>query len=157
VPVTESETVERLLRRYTELIDAGDFDAIGVLFADGRIATEDGSVVATGASEVSALYETTTLRHGDGTPRTRHLTTNIVVDVEPRGDAATAESDFVVVQRVDADDPMVVVAAGHYVDQLARTSTGWHFVERRMVPQLFGDVSRHLTFDPRPSRDAESR
>lgn len=145
------DSVEALLRRYAELIDAGDFDGVGALFSEGAIAMPDGSVLAEGAPAVAAMYEATTIRHADGTPRTRHLVTNVVIEYGADDRSARVESDFVVLQQVAPGDPIVPIATGHYVDRMARDARGWRFVERRMVPQLFGDVSEHLTFDPNPS------
>lgn len=138
---------EALLATYAERIDAGDFDGVGELFAAGVIADADGNALARGAGAVTRLFEATTRRFPDGTPKTKHLTTNSIV--EPAADGATARvrSYFVVLQKVD-DGPLQPIAAGRYHDHLEQVDGGWEFRERRMLPEMFGDVSNHLLFDP---------
>ncbi len=151
--VDPSDVVEALLYQYACAIDEGDFGAVGALFAHGAIATEDGTVIARGADEVRRLYETTTRIHDDGTPRTAHITTNVQVSVDEEAGRAEAGSRFVVQQAVPAagDDPGLAlqpIIAGRYHDTFVRVDGEWRFAERRMRPELFGDLSRHLLFDP---------
>ena len=54
--LSDGDLVRNLLGRYCERIDAGDFAGIGALFADGHLATEDGTVLATGPEAVAAFY-----------------------------------------------------------------------------------------------------
>ena len=145
---------EALLARYAELIDAGDFDGVGRLFAHAVITDPSGSVVAQGASEVAALYRSTTRRFADGTPRTKHLTTNQIVALDDDGATALVRSYFVVLQQVD-DGPLQPIVAGRYRDRLDHVNGTWRFASRQMLPALLGDVSKHLLFDV--SRLADGR
>jgi 3-phenylpropionate/cinnamic acid dioxygenase small subunit len=137
-----------LLARYAEAIDAGDFAGVGALLAEAELLDEHGNRIAAGAEQIQALYEATTLRHADGTPMTAHVITNTIVDVVS-ADELELRSRFVVFQGTDtlALQPVVV---GRYVDRVARRADGWCFVRRTMVPERWGDVSEHLSFDPRP-------
>jgi hypothetical protein len=135
------------LATYAERIDAGDFDGVGELFARGVVADADGVELARGARAVTRLFESTTRRFPDGTPKTKHLTTNSIVELSEDGSTARVRSYFVVFQKVDAG-PLQPIAAGRYHDQLERVDGSWEFRERRMVPEMFGDVSNHLLFDP---------
>lgn len=137
---------EALLATYAERIDAGDFDGVGDLFARGVIKDAGGLELAQGARAVTRLFEATTRRFDDGTPKTKHLTTNSIVELSD-GDHATVRSYFVVFQKVDGG-PLQPIAAGRYHDTLERTDGGWEFRERRMLPEMWGDVSNHLLFDP---------
>lgn len=139
--------IEALLFRYAELIDAGDFAAVADLFADGRITTESGEVVAEGRDAVKALYDATTRLHDDGTPRTRHVTTNVIVELADDGRSAVARSAFTVLQQT-AEVSLQPVVAGRYRDELELVGGSWRFAERRMHPMLFGDLHDHLLFDP---------
>jgi 3-phenylpropionate/cinnamic acid dioxygenase small subunit len=147
-PADRSAAAE-LLARYAELIDDGDFDGLGELFGDAVIEAPDGTVIATGAEEVAALYRATTRLHGDGTPGTAHLVTNVIVDVVP-GDPGRlrVRSRFCVLQAVDGF-PLQPVVVGRYVDVIVRDALVWRFERRRMVPERWGDTSAHLTWDPR--------
>jgi 3-phenylpropionate/cinnamic acid dioxygenase small subunit len=138
---------EDLLATYAECIDAGDFDGVGALFADAAILDPSGAEVARGARSVSRLFEATTRRFEDGTPRTKHVTTNAIVEDGPDDGEVTVRSYFVVLQQVDGGALQPIVA-GRYRDRMAFVDGGWRFHERRMLPELFGDVSHHLLFDP---------
>jgi 3-phenylpropionate/cinnamic acid dioxygenase small subunit len=143
---TTDPSPEALLAHYAERIDAGDFDGVGRLFADAAIVDPSGAVIATGADEVAALFRATTRRYEDGTPRTKHVTTNAIVELDDR-DEHTAEvrSCFVVFQH--AGGSLQPIVAGRYTDQLELRDGAWRFRSRQMRPQLFGDVSGHLLFD----------
>lgn len=136
-----------LLARYAEAIDAGDFDAVGALLADAVIVDEAGNAIASGADAVAALYAATTRRHADGTPGTAHVITNVIIEaVGP--DELEMRSRFTVFQAT-ATLPLQPVVVGRYVDRVGRSGEGWRFLGRRMIPERWGDVSEHLTFDPR--------
>lgn len=139
--------VSSLLARYAELIDAGDFAGVGALLADAVLCDAAGNPVATGAEEIERLYVSTTIRHGDGTPGTAHVITNLIVE-STGPDTLTARSRFTVFQGLD-DLPLQPVVVGRYVDDFDRGPLGWRFRRRVMHPERWGDVSRHLTFDPR--------
>ena len=68
--------IENLLYTYAEAIDAGDYEAIGALFAHGAIADADGTPMVIGAQAVTAMYVEGTRKYEDGTPRSHHVTTN---------------------------------------------------------------------------------
>ncbi|MBU6330559.1 MAG: nuclear transport factor 2 family protein [Acidobacteria bacterium] len=140
------DAIENLLYRYAEAIDAGDFDAVGALFANGTIALDDGTPIATGAEAVTALYTATTRRYDDGTPRTQHVTTNARIDVAEDGTSAVCRSRFTVFQQTE-QLPLQPIIAGHYTDTFAPIDGQWHFTERRMRPTLYGDLSQHLLIE----------
>ena len=107
---------------------------------------DDGNVVAEGRAGVQALYERGT-RLYDGSPRTRHLTSNSIIDVDDVAGTATARSVYVVFQATEnlALQPII---SGRYRDRFARADDGtWHFVERSLPVDLVGDLSQHLRYD----------
>jgi ketosteroid isomerase-like protein len=139
------EAIRNLLGRYCELMDAGDFAGIGELFADAVVADEHGTEVARGADGVRRLYEKT--RVYDGWPRTRHLTTNTIIDVDEVRGTATARSAYVVLQATDALALQPIIA-GRYADTFQRHPDGhWAFAERRFAVDLVGDLSHHLDYE----------
>jgi len=143
------EAIRNLLGLYCELIDAGDFDGLGALFADAVLRDDAGNETARGRDGVVALYTATTRRHADGTPRTRHLTLNPIIEVDEAAGTATARSAFVVLQATDAV-PLQPIVSGRYRDRFARLDRlggGWAFTERAFAVDLVGNVSDHLTFD----------
>lgn len=137
--------IEALLHEYARRIDDGDFAGVGALFERGRILDGQGRLVAEGAAAVTELYETTTRRFDDGTPRTHHVTTNVVIDLDPGEAGARSHSYFTVFQA--GDDALAPIVAGRYDDRYALGNDGWHFVERAIDLRIVGDVSRHLLID----------
>lgn len=137
------DEIRNLLGRYCEAIDDGDFTAVGALFAHGRLADELGTPLASGASEVEAFYRRGTRLH-DGSPRTKHITTNSIITVD--GDTAEARSSYVVLQATGGL-PLQPVIAGRYADRFACDAGVWRFEERRFAVDLVGDLSHHLRYE----------
>lgn len=137
--------IAELLARYAEAIDDGDFDAVGRLLADAVVVGPDGQVVAEGARAITSLYEHTTRRHADGTPRTAHVITNVII--EPLGPATVeVRSRFTVLQATESVELRPVIA-GRYVDRVELLGQRWRFTRREMRPELVGDLSDHLLID----------
>ena len=144
VVLTDADQVRNLLGRYCERLDAGDFDGVGALFALGRLATEDGEVLATGAAEVAAFYRAGTRLHGT-TPATKHLVSNTVLEQSPDGLTMIARSSYVVFQALEGVLALQPIIAGRYVDAFARDDD-WAWAERRFSVDLVGDLAHHLAY-----------
>lgn len=142
--LSDGDHVRNLLGRYCERLDAGDLTAVGALFAHGRLATEDGTVLATGPDEIARFYRRGTRLYG-GSPRTKHLVVDTVL--EPSADATSivARSSYLVLQAVDGKLALQPIITGRYVDTFDRRADGWTWVERRFAVDLMGDLSHHLT------------
>ncbi len=138
------EAIRNLLARYCELIDAGELDALADLFADGVLRDDAGNELGRGREGAALLYAGTRI-HGDGTPRTRHLTTNSIIDVDEDAGTATARSVYVVFQATDTL-PLQPIIAGRYRDRFALRDGQWSFAERVFAVDLVGDLSQHLAF-----------
>ena len=137
------EAIRALLGTYCELMDAADWAGLGELFAVAELAAEDGSVFARGADAVRALYERGT-RLYDGSPRTRHLTSNTVITVDR--DTATARSAYVVFQAIDGALPLQPIVTGRYRDEFVRDGWKWRFARRQFFVDLLGDITHHLNY-----------
>ena len=141
---SDRAAITDLIYRYAELIDAGDFDAVGRLLGRACFGGPRTPAV-TGAQNIAAVFAMTTRRFECGTPRTRHLVLNPIVEVD--GVTATARSTFCVVQATDRV-PLQPIVVGRYLDTFARDDLGWHFTERIADVEMTGDVSDHLLIDP---------
>jgi hypothetical protein len=139
--------IENLVYAYAERIDAGDLAGVGDLFRNGRIEAAPG-VVFEGAEQVQGLYDSATRLYEDGTPRTRHVTTNVAVEVDEDAGTATARSYYTVYQQTD-EMPLQPIIAGHYHDTFHRVDGEWCFDTREMFVDLTGDLSHHLLFELR--------
>jgi len=139
--------VAELVFTYAERIDAGDFDGLADLFADALV-TAEGGVAARGRDEVLAMYVGSTRRYpDDGTPKTKHVTTNLIIDADDDAGTATCRSYFTVMQAVPGSLDLQPVVAGRYRDQFSRVDGVWRFAARHMIVDLVGDLSRHLLIE----------
>lgn len=137
------EAIERLLYAYSDTIDRGDFEATAQLFGDDGLYGMLGSGAAQGAQQVLATFQRS-VRLYDGVPRTRHIVTNVIIDVEPGAITGTAQS-YVHVMHQPPGMPLVPIAAGTYHDRVHLVNGDWRFAERRMHIELVGDMTTHLT------------
>jgi 3-phenylpropionate/cinnamic acid dioxygenase small subunit len=138
---SSARAIENVIARYAELVDAGDFTALGAMFDDASFGGEGGAVH--GSEAVERVFRSMVRVHEDGTPRTKHVTTNVQIELAPDGVTATARS-YVTVFQALADLPLQPIVAGRYRDRFACVHGTWRFVERRFTTDLVGDVSRHL-------------
>jgi 3-phenylpropionate/cinnamic acid dioxygenase small subunit len=138
--------IENLLYRYAECIDAGDFAAVADLFAHAEITVEGTPGATRGRRDVQALYESTTRRYEDGTPRTKHVVTNPLVEVDEGAGTASCRSYFTVFQQT-GKLPLQPIIAGRYRDAFERVGGAWRFRARHMILDQFGDLSQHLLID----------
>lgn len=151
--LSDGDHIRNLLGTYCRLIDAGDFDGVGRLFAGATLCTEDGTVVATGAEEIAALYQATTRRHDDGTPLTQHVVANTVLELLTHN-TMRATSDYVVLQATESL-PLQPIVTGSYIDTFAHSDdSGWHLAERRFTLGRLGDLSQHLSTPPQGLEEA---
>ena len=140
--------IENLVYTYAERIDAGDLDGDAALFAHGRICgVEDGppETVFEGTARVRQMYEMATRLYDDGTPKTKHFTTNVRIDVDEDAGTARASAYYCVTQATP-ELPLQVIVTGHYRDTFHRVDGAWWFDSRTMYVDQIGDTSRHLKF-----------
>lgn len=139
--------IEHIVYGYAERLDAGDFEGVAELFAHARY--RGGGYDDPGEEGSEHVLEKMQMvrRYDDGTPRTKHVTTNLVIDADEDAGTATARSYFTVFQQVD-DFPLQAIIAGRYHDTFAKVDGEWRLTERVYLCDLFGDLSRHLTTDP---------
>ena len=91
-----AQAINNLIYRYAELIDAGDLDGVADLFAHGRICgVADGppETVFEGRERVRQMYEMATRLYEDGTPKTKHNTSNVQLYIDDEAGTAGAGGD----------------------------------------------------------------
>jgi 3-phenylpropionate/cinnamic acid dioxygenase small subunit len=140
--------ITNLIYSYAELLDAGDLNAVAELFAHGRIhGVENGppETVFSGTAGVRKMYEMAIRIYEDGTPKTRHSTSNVQLFIDETLGTAQSRSYYCVTQAI-ADLPLQVIVTGHYKDTFHRVDGTWCFDSRTMFVDQLGDVSRHLKF-----------
>lgn len=135
------DAITALVHLYAERLDAGDLDGVANLFAAATFGTEDGPI-RTGVAAVLAAFRRTVVFH-DGSPRTKHLITNLAIDVDEDAGTASATSRFTVLQATPAL-PLQVILAGRYHDRFRRVRDAWRFTARRVHLDLAGDLREHV-------------
>ena len=141
--------IENLLYTYAERIDAGDLDGVAELFTHGRIKSApdaDADGTFEGRERVAGLYRGATRIYDDGSPHTKHVTTNSIIDVDEAAGTGSARSCYTVFQQTD-ELPLQAIIAGRYHDTFHRIDGRWWFDTRIMFVDLVGDLSKHLLFD----------
>lgn len=139
--MSHRDEIAALVFGYADRLDAGDFEAVSELFANASYGPAGGPALQGRESVLKVLRSLVILY--DGIPRTKHVTTNLVVDVGEDGGAATARSYFTVFQATN-ELPLQPIVAGRYEDRFTRFGGRWRFSERIIHMDLQGDLSRHL-------------
>ena len=135
------DQIAALVHRYGALLDAGDIDGVVAMFSHATWRSAATGTVLRTSDEIRAVYENIVLH--DGAPRTRHLMTNVVVEIDDDADDATGSSTYTVLQSVDGE-PIEIVVVGRYEDHYHRGPDGWHLTDRLFHVDLQGDASRHF-------------
>ncbi len=145
--VDAAREIENLLYRYAECIDSGELDALADLFTHGRICgVENGppETVFEGRDRVRAMYEMSTRLYDDnGTPKTKHVTTNAQITVD--GERGASRAYYTVLQATP-DLPLQPIITGHYHDTFHLIDGVWWFDTRVMFVDQLGDLSHHLKY-----------
>jgi ketosteroid isomerase-like protein len=148
--MTPREAIATLIFTYAERIDAGDFAGVAEVFGDATLTFEGFDRAISGRDEIRSLYERTTRRYADGTPRTKHVMTNVMVDVAGDGLSATSRSYFTVLQAVPGALGLQPVIAGRYRNAYACVQGEWRFTSVHIIIDLMGDLAHHMLFDIAP-------
>jgi 3-phenylpropionate/cinnamic acid dioxygenase small subunit len=140
-------SIENLIYTYAAFVDDGDLEGMATLLGQATIGIDGVEEGLRGRDKIYELFRSTVRMHDDGTPKTKHVTTNVLIDADEEGGTATARSYFTVLQAVEGLGLQPIVA-GRYRDRFERRDGQWLFVERRFITDLIGDVSRHLLGGP---------
>ena len=143
----DRNAVQALLVTYAEYVDTARLSDAAKLFehATYRVVREgqDDPVHARGTAEVEKFFAITRI-YPDGTPRTKHVITNI--DIRLDGDTATSRCTVTVFQQTEVL-PLQPIASGQYVDRFERVDGRWRFAERELRDFLYGDRSQHILWE----------
>ncbi|HXA13282.1 MAG TPA: nuclear transport factor 2 family protein [Mycobacterium sp.] len=143
-PETE---IANLLYSYAEYMDSGDFAGAASLFRHARLRVGDGGGGdgTVDADTMLSLWRGMVIVYPDGTPRTRHVVTNPIIEVDDAAGTATCRSYYTVLQQTDGF-PLQVIVTGRYHDRFERVDGRWRFAYRDYsLIDAAGDVSHHLS------------
>jgi 3-phenylpropionate/cinnamic acid dioxygenase small subunit len=142
--VSAETQITNLLYHYAECIDTGDFAGAASLFEHAVIRIGAGDADMIDAAGLLRFLTKMVIIYPDGTPRTRHVTTNPIVEVDEDAGTATCRSYYTVLQQTD-DFPLQAVVSGRYHDRFERLDGQWRFSYRDYtMMELIGDLSHHL-------------
>ena len=137
----DRDAIARLVFEYAERLDAGDLEGVAGLFADAILRSNQRATVRRGGAEALHLFRDTVILY-DGLPCTKHVITNLVVDLAPDGATAVSRCDFTVLQ-ARPELPLQAILAGRYHDRFTRRDSAWHFADRLIVVDLAGNLRWH--------------
>jgi len=138
--------ITNLIHRYAELVDGGDFEGLGALFAHGELYATEGAV--RGSAAVREHFASWVHLHEDGSPHTRHVTTNVIVEVADDAQTARARS-YVTVLQYGPGGLLRPIFFVRYFDTFHRVEGEWAFASRRYVEPAAGPAEEHLKRDYR--------
>ena len=137
--------IEQLLFKYPEYADTGNFAAVGELFAHCEMIVPGQPNYKAPSAEAYTEYYTSWVRlfPDSGTPKTRHVMSNISIAYDGPQDRAKARSYVSVFQRTNKL-PLQPIVVGTYLDKFTKGDGKWRFVERFEDMELIGDCREHL-------------
>jgi 3-phenylpropionate/cinnamic acid dioxygenase small subunit len=148
--------IANLLYRYAECIDAGDLAGAAALFEHARIRIggSEAEQDTVDATRLLGIWKSLIMLHPDGTPRTKHVTTNPIIEIDERTGTASCRSYYTVLQQTD-ELPLQTIVTGRYHDRFERVDGRWRFCYRDLtLIDMVGDVSHHLAYPIAPAQRA---
>ncbi|OBA84011.1 hypothetical protein A9W99_06370 [Mycobacterium sp. 1164966.3] len=139
--------IANLLYRYAECIDTGDLAAAAELFEHARIRVggPDPGHDTVDATGLLGIWKSLILLYPDGTPRTKHVVSNPIIDIDEDAGTADCRSYYTVLQQTD-EFPLQTIVTGRYHDRFERVEGQWRYSYRDLtLIDMVGDVSHHLT------------
>ncbi len=135
------DDITYLINHYGFTLDTGDIEGFASLFEHAEW-TVEGSKPNFGKQAVLEMLSGLKI-YGDGTPRTKHVTANIELDIDEDAGMAKGQCYVTVFQQTE-DFPLQPIFAGHYFDDFERIDGTWRFSRRVIKHGLVGDLSAHL-------------
>jgi hypothetical protein len=146
---SSSDQIRNLVYRYSEAVDTGRFDLLGGLFEHATFRTRLGDQPpreAVSGRQVADTFKDSIILYGDGTPRTRHLVSNLIVEVDEDAGRATARSYNTTLQQAPGR-PIEIIATARYHDAFERVGGTWRFAERVVLHSSADGVARDFIGD----------
>jgi hypothetical protein len=134
---TDHEEIRLLMYNYSFHVDKREFDELGALLADATFSLswpaegiETGEI--RGEEDIKRFYS----EHLAGRRPSRHVITNVAIDVDPPGETASVYAYLTSVGY--PPEPPSVLLSGHYEDRFRKVSGKWRFVQKACFMDLPG-------------------
>lgn len=144
--MTDGEAIAKLVHLYAERLDEGDLEGVAELFAHATLRSNHRPEGRHGRDAALAMYRDTLALY-DGKPCTKHVTTNLIIELAEDAPAASARSYFTVFQ-ARPELPLQPIIAGRYHDRFEKVAHAWRFTDRLIIVDLVGDLRLHLKTRP---------
>lgn len=133
--------ITHLINQYGFTIDTGDLQGFAQLFENAEW-TVEGTEPRVGTQQVLDALSTVRI-YEDGTPRTKHIVSNLDLEINEVNNSAESQCYVTVFQQTN-DFPLQAIFCGHYFDRFQRAEGLWKFSQRIIRYMMVGDLSAHL-------------
>lgn len=141
---TSAVQISNLLYRYAECLDSGQLVEAAGLFRHARIKVQSQGDLLDHTA-LLGIWQQRIKLYPCGTPRTRHVISNPIIDIDEAAGTATVRSCYTVLQATDTL-PLQPIASGRYLDEFVRMDGVWRFSFRDYSHlDMMGDLSAHLS------------
>ena len=133
-----------LLYRYADYLDSGQLVEAAELFRHARIKLQNRDSCIDHQT-LLGIWQQRLKLYPCGTPRSKHIISNPIIDIDQASQTATVRSSYTVLQATDSL-PLQIIAAGRYVDEFECVDGIWRFSFRDYSHlEMSGDLSGHLS------------
>ncbi len=135
--MSDEQEIRALVLSYARLLDGGDVDGVAALFEHSTWRSLPNGSTLRGAAAVRPVYESLVAEVGQR--RTKHLITNLAVDVDAGATSASSHCYWTVLQSAPGGS-IGIALSGQYADSFARIAGRWRFTDRLITVDLTGDT-----------------
>jgi hypothetical protein len=133
--------IQKLIFSYPLHLDRGEIEAMAALFRHATVHFPSQPPIRDDAAAVARAYRDFLRIYPDGTPRTRHVMANVII--EPDGAGFARSTSCVMVFQQTTELPLQPIIGGDYEDRFQKVDGAWRFIERHIRNDHFGDLSAH--------------
>ena len=133
--------IQKLIHTYPYHLDRGEIEAMASLFEHATVHFPSQPPIERDVAAIARAYRDFLRIYPDGTPRTRHVMANVII--EPDGPGCARATSCVMVFQQTAELPLQPIIGGDYQDRFQNVDGAWRFIERRIRNDQFGDLSAH--------------
>jgi 3-phenylpropionate/cinnamic acid dioxygenase small subunit len=145
------QAIEDIVFRCAEAVDDGDYDALAKVLHHCTLVMPNGNNMVGGAA-IAAHYRSIVVHYNaagqrvqfepGASPRTKHVTTNLIYEFPDDVTRAKVRSYFSVYQNLGGQN--VLIAGGRYLDRFSLGAAGWQIDEREVRIEQPTDMRAHL-------------
>ena len=140
--VDDVQAITKVVVSYVELCDRGDLEGLANVFARATVRVHGSADELRGAKAYKEFIEQGVQFYA-GVPSTKHLVSNLIVEVDDERRTATARSYYTAFQ-TRPELPLQPILTGRFHDRLERDGDDWHIVDREIYADLIGDLRFHV-------------